>query len=211
LNTVVTLRITDGSVAAVEAAAIEYPWLPLTHVRLSSNRGLPVARNVAVEHAKSDLIFVLDADNEVLPNGLRSLADVLAAEPEASFAYGIIQTFDESGPVDLLSWHPWDTAKLRQGNYVDAMAMLRRSALDDVGGYTSDPALYGWEDFALWLSLADRGHEGVQVPEFVARYRTSPHSMLALSSIDNTAAWGTLLRRYPQLSGVERAAATSGR
>jgi hypothetical protein len=191
---------TDDSVGAVEAASEEFPWLPVTHVRLARNRGLPAARNLAASHAKAEFLFVLDADNEVLPEGLARLTSALEENPDAGFAYGIIQTFDSKGPTNLMSWHPWDPARLRQGNYIDAMAMLRRSALETIGGYATDPTLYGWEDFALWLAFREKGYTGVHVPDFVARYRKSPHSMIALTNVDSTAAWGTLLRRYPQLT-----------
>ena len=192
----------DDSVAAVEAACREFPWLQLTHVRLARNRGLPAARNLAATHAKSDLLFILDADNEVLPEGLDRLAGALEEQPQAAFAYGIIQAIDSTGGADLMSWMPWDVSRLRQGNYIDAMALLRRSALEAVGGYTTDPALYGWEDFALWLALAEKGYEGAHVPDFVAHYRKSPHSMIAVTNVDSTAAWGVLLRRYPDLGAT---------
>lgn len=191
---------TDHSVEAVRAAAEELPWLPLTLVRLSRNRGLPAARNLAMGHAKAELLFILDADNSVLPHGLERLADALEDDPEAAFAYGIIEAFDGDGPTGLMNWLDWDPERLREGNYIDAMAMLRRSALEEVGGYATDPALYGWEDFDLWLALAGRGRRGIRVPDFVARYRQSPHSMIALANIDILASWGTLLRRHPALA-----------
>jgi hypothetical protein len=191
---------TDRSVDAVRAAAEALPWLPLTLVRLCRNRGLPAARNLAAEHAKADLLFILDADNSVLPHGLERLAEALGEDPEAAFAYGIIEAFDGDGPTGLMNWLDWDPDRLREGNYIDAMAMLRRSALEEVGGYATDPALYGWEDFDLWLALASKGMRGVRVPDFVARYRQSPHSMIALANIDILASWGTLLRRHPALA-----------
>ena len=80
------------------------------------------------------------------------------------------------------------------------MAMLRRSAWEQVGGYPEDPSLYGWEDFALWCAMADVGIRGVHAQSFVARYRVSPHSMIALTTIDVSAAWATLLRRFPSLA-----------
>jgi glycosyl transferase family 2 len=191
---------TDDSVSVVEAACHEFPWLSLTHVRLARNRGLPAARNLGVGQAKSDLLFILDADNEVTPEGLEKLAAALDEDPEAQFAYGIMQSFDGTGPVDVMNWLPWDVGRLRLGNYIDAMAMLRRSALETIGGYATDPALYGWEDFALWLAMAEHGYRGAHVPDFVGRYRKSPHSMIALANVDSTAAWGSLLRRYPHLA-----------
>ncbi|MBS1675759.1 MAG: glycosyltransferase [Actinobacteria bacterium] len=191
---------TDHSVEAIRGACAELPWLSVKLVRRQRNGGLPAARNLAAAHAKGDLLFILDADNELMPNGLDLLADALDSTPEASFAYGIIETFDESGPIGLMSWLDWDPAHLRQGNYIDAMAMLRRSALERIGGYPTDEALYGWEDFSVWVAMADAGMGGVRVPQFIARYRIAPHSMISISNVDTSAAWATLLRKYPSLT-----------
>jgi hypothetical protein len=190
----------DDSAEAVRRTCAECPWLTVRLVRRGRNHGLPAARNLAAAHARADLLFVLDADNTVLPRGLALLARALDEDPEAAFAYGVIQTFDASGPRGLASWRHWDPARLRHGSYVDAMAMIRRAALDRVGGYPTDAALAGWEDFAVWVAMADRGLRGVRVPDFVARYRLSPHSMIALTDVDHSAAWAMLLRRYPSLA-----------
>jgi hypothetical protein len=191
---------TDHSVEAIRAACADLPWLSVKLVRRQRNGGLPAARNLAVEHARADLLFILDADNEVMPNGLGLLADALDARPDASFAYGIIETVGRSGPIGLMSWLDWDPVHLRQGNYIDAMSMLRRSAIERIGGYPTDETLYGWEDFSVWLAMADAGLNGLRVPQFVARYRVAPHSMISISNIDTSAAWATLLRKYPSLT-----------
>jgi glycosyltransferase involved in cell wall biosynthesis len=199
---------TDESVEVVRTACAELPWLSVKLVRRQRNGGLPIARNLAASHAGADLLFILDADNEVMPHGLELLADTLDAEPEAQFAYGIIETFDDGGPVGLMSWLAWDPAHLRQGNYIDAMAMLRHSALEQIGGYPTEEALYGWEDFSVWLAMADAGMDGIRVPQFVARYRIATHSMISISNIDTTAAWAALLRKYrtltePRITAIE--------
>jgi hypothetical protein len=190
---------TDDSVAAVRAVCEELPWLSVKLVRRQKNGGLPAARNLAVSHARADLVFILDADNEVMPQGLELLDSALAQNPEAAFAYGIIETFGETGPIGLMSWADWDPARLRRGNYIDAMAMIRRSALEAVGGYPTEEALYGWEDFSVWLAMVSKGMDGFRVPQFVGRYRVAPHSMISLANIDSSAAWATLLRKYPAL------------
>jgi glycosyltransferase involved in cell wall biosynthesis len=191
---------TDGSVDAIRSTCAEVPWLPVTLVRRGRNGGLPAARNLAAAHAQADMLFVLDADNAVMPAGIGRLAQALEADPDAAFAYGIIQSFGSKGPVGLMNWLDWDPWRLRYGNYIDAMSLLRRSALDEVGGYATDPALYGWEDFALWAAMGQAGLKGVLVPEIVARYRVSAHSMISLTNIDSTAAWASLLRKFPFLA-----------
>jgi hypothetical protein len=188
---------TDNSVEVVRESSADLPWLSVKLVRLARNRGLPTARNIALEHANAELLFVLDADNSILPYGLERLAGALERDPEAAFAYGIIQAFDGRGPSGLMNWLDWEPERLREGNYIDAMAMLRRTALEEVGGYATDPTLYGWEDFDLWAKMGSRGMRGVLVRDFVARYRKSPHSMIALANVDTLSTWATLLRRHP--------------
>lgn len=189
---------TDGSVDAVREACADAPWLSLKLVRRSVNSGLPAAaRNLALEHTRADLVFILDADNLVLPQGLTKLTAALEEDPEAAFAYGIIEKFDASGPLGLVSWLDWDPERLRHGNYVDAMALIRREALAEVGGYPEQRTLAGWEDFALWLAMAEAGMRGIRLPDFIGRYRVSQHSMLSITGIDHSTAWTTLMRRYP--------------
>lgn len=191
----------DNSVEAIRGACGDFPWLSVKLVRRSQNAGLSAARNLAAEHASADLLFVLDADNAVFPRALGRLADALEASPESAFAYGLIETFDINGPAGVISWIDWDPTRLRYGNYIDAMAMIRRSALEAVGGYSTEAAFsMGWEDFALWVAMAHRGMGAVRVPEFVGRYRVNPHSMLSLTDIDHSAVWAALLRKYPSLA-----------
>jgi hypothetical protein len=191
---------TDGSGACIDRALRACPWLRATVITRGSNGGLPAARNLGLEHARGDYVFILDADNEVLPGGLTRLAEALDEAPEAGFAYGIIQQFGPGGPVGVMNWLGWDARRLRYGNFIDAMSMMRRSVLVDAGGYTTDTRLHGWEDFDLWCKLADRGIGAVSVPEFVARYRVGLHSMIALTNIDVSAAWSVLVEHHPSLS-----------
>jgi len=191
----------DGSVEAVREACGTLTWLPVKLIRRRRNAGLSSARNLAAEHAAADLLFILDADNAVFPGALRKLAEALEQNREAGFAYGLIETFDINGPDGLISWIDWDPTRLRYGNYIDAMAMIRRSALERVGGYSTEAAFsMGWEDFALWVAMAHHGIAAVRVPEFIGRYRVNPHSMLSLTDIDHSAVWSALLRKYPSLA-----------
>jgi glycosyltransferase involved in cell wall biosynthesis len=194
----------DGSVAAVQQALSELPWVPARHLVRSRNAGLAAARNLAAANARGEYLFVLDADNSIFPHALERLVAALDADPSAAVAYGILQQVSGDGTVkDLMSWLGWDPLRLRFGNYIDAMAMIRRSALASVGGYTSDFRLYGWEDFALWCAFADRGYRGVRVPEILGRYVSAAHSMISITNIDASEAYAALGRAYPFMAGAE--------
>ena len=187
---------TDESLGVARATIAELPWLRGRIVERGQNGGLASARNLGIEHARADYVFVLDADNEIAPRGLSLLADALDADPDATFAYGLIQTVGPAGPLGLLSWAAWDPDWLRVDNYIDAMAMLRRDAVLGVGGYSSEESLYGWEDFDLWCNMASRGMAGTRVPEIVATYRSGGQSMISLTTLDSTDGWTTLVDRY---------------
>ncbi len=192
---------TDDSAARVQAFLRDAPEQPVIMLAHGVNRGLPHARNAALAWARGEYVFVLDADNAVYPAGLGALVAALDDDPEAAMAYGMLQCFDSRGARNLLSYLPWEPERLRAGNYIDAMAMVRTSVLRSVGGYVTDRQLHGWEDYDLWLTLAERGHRGLLVPSIIGRYRVSPGSMVSLTSISVSDTYRILADRHPSLLG----------
>ena len=190
----------DGSAEVVARELDERPWLPALLVERPLNAGLPTARNLGIERSRGRFVFILDADNVVYPRALEELAAALRADASLSFCYSLLERFDSTGPVGLVSWHGWDPRYLRFGNFVDAMAMFRRRDLQAVGGYTTDPRLFGWEDFDLWCRMVEEGFRGAQVPNILGRYRSGRLSMISLTDIDASEAWSLLIDRHPFLT-----------
>jgi hypothetical protein len=190
----------DDSADRIRDALHWASWMTARVVTRARNEGLAQARNLGAELARGELVFILDADNVIYPHALGRLVRALDEDPDASFAYGIIEQFGIDGSTGLLSYLAWDPQRLRYGNYIDAMAMMRREALLEAGGYVSDPRLHGWEDFALWCAFASHGRRGARVPEIVARYRAAPHSMISITNIDTSVAWTLLLDRFDFLA-----------
>ncbi len=173
---------TDGSRATIERFIEENPEAPVGALLRAANRGLSKARNLAIAEARSDRCFLLDADNSVYPDALRKLRDELDATG-AAVAYCILEVFE--GPPDLVSALPWNTRTLALGPYIDAMALIDRKAWEAVGGFREDDSsIYGLEDYAFWLALADKGFEGAWVPEPLVRYRRHPGSMTGITALD---------------------------
>jgi hypothetical protein len=166
-----------------------------------ANRGLPSARNTAFEHARGELVFILDADNRVLPHALGRLAQALDSDPGAALSYGLAARVDEDGrAVGLLNLGGWDPSRLRHLNYIDAMAMIRADVLRRFGGYTTELPLYGWEDYDLWCRMAEAGMRGAYLPEILAIYRSSESSMArSVCDISTTDAYRALTERVPDL------------
>lgn len=177
-------------------------------VRKSINTGLADARNVGLSLARGRQVFVLDADNWIYPSCLPVLQEALD-RGGAVAAYGHIARIDEQTgeAIDLMSSIDWSPRRLVEGPYIDAMALLDRQAVLDIGGYSTeliDHGWFGWEDYDLWLKLAQAGHSCRHVPRIVAGYRDHASSMLRRtnrSSRQLADYFGTkfdaLLRQYP--------------
>jgi hypothetical protein len=191
---------TDDSAGAAAALLEDMPWFPMTIISRAANGGLGAARNTGFRAARGRHVFALDADNVLYPSGLRVLHCHLDAAPtEVAAAYGILERFDETGALGLTSHLPWDPDLLVQGAFIDAMALWRKSAWEAVGGYADDDLIYGWEDYDLWLALAERGERADLVAQIVGRYREQPGSMRKISDIDMAANFVRLRERHPRL------------
>jgi glycosyltransferase involved in cell wall biosynthesis len=144
-------------------------------IRHVANQGLSQARNTAIAQVQTPYVFVLDADNLLYPRCLKVLREALE-NSGAQMAYSLIEYFGEE--QDLIGNALWQPERFAFGNYIDAMAMIRRSALEAVGGYRRMPYNFGWEDYDLWCAFVDRGFVGCHVPQILCRYRVHGQSML---------------------------------
>lgn len=79
------------------------------------------------------------------------------------------------------------------------MAMFRRSALVELGGYGLD-FIYGWEDYDLWLRLGMGGYTVRQVPEILCNYRVHKQSMLHQTNLRTLSIASAMRRRYVELA-----------
>lgn len=148
------------------------------HVRVVGhlrNQGLSMARNSGIAWSPEPFLFMLDADNRLRPPALTRLLEAVESSG-AGFAYSQLRLFGDSRGVGVADI--WDPARLRKGNYIDAMALIRRQALLDVGGYAVLADDHGWEDYDLWCRFAAAGVEGVFLPEVLCDYRVHGTSML---------------------------------
>lgn len=188
----------DGSYMVVETFLKQFPWLPARVERMPINQGLAATRNDLMKRARGDYVFNLDADNGVYPLALSKLASALDSDREAAFAYPIIARIRGKEPESVMGWESWNPSLFRQGNFIDAMAMVRRNVLEELGGWSTAMDM-GWEDFHLWVRLAEHGHRGVNVPEVLCWYRASDTSMLSTTLLETASLWTEIRAVAPML------------
>lgn len=169
------VSVEDDSVAVASAWMREHAerFSRVLLLRHGRNQGLAQARNTAFRHARASHVFVMDADNMIYPRAIGRLRQAIETSGAAA-AYTQTELFGTKRSVGLADiFHPeW----LRHGNYIDAMALVSRSAWRDVGGYTHIEG--GWEDYDLWCKFIEQGYVAAFVPEMLCRYRVHQTSML---------------------------------
>jgi glycosyltransferase involved in cell wall biosynthesis len=156
--------------------------LPLDVLAQPHNQGPAAARNLAMRHADTDYIALLDSDDEYLPSALAAMGGALDACPGAVMVFGDADTRTPTGDVagdfftgfldpvkDLVETGPAAAAphtasyRLRDAHanlllasfIFPSATCFRREVAVDAGGMP-EHLRYG-EDWILWLRLAERG------------------------------------------------------
>ena len=157
-----------------------HPFARVLLLQHTRNAGLAAARNTAFTAAKAPWCFVLDADNALFPLAVAGCLELAELGSEhLAVVHPLLSVEAEPGRPDetrsLVSSPSWQRSRLTIENTVDAMALVRRSAWESVGGYTHIEG--GWEDYDFWCKLVEAGFYGVQSPRVLATYRSHADSM----------------------------------
>lgn len=137
-------------------------------IKLFQNMGQSKARNLGFERVKGDYTIFLDGDLEMKPEMLGVMEEKLNANPGTSIAYCHYERVGSR--VDRLSAKPWDLKALRDMNYISMVSMVRTK---DLPRPPLDGTLKRYEDWDLWLTMAEKGKTGVLIDQvlFQAHYK----------------------------------------
>ena len=181
----------------------DHCFVRLLLISHQANAGLAAARNTAFRAAQAPWCFVLDADNALYPEAVEAcLGLAQRGGDDLAVVHPLLVVEAEPGRPDdarsLVGTLSWLREHFLEGNVVDAMALVRRSAWEKVSGYTHIEG--GWEDFDFWCKLIEAGFHGVQCPHILAVYRSHAQSMSHTATNSNWLALSrTLQDRHPWL------------
>ncbi len=125
-------------------------------IRLPANRGVGRARMAGLDATRGRYVFPLDGDDLAIPGVLAAMADRLDADETVGACVADIQEF---GDHELLRAVPerLDPYRVAYTNEYPISALFRRDVLEQVGGWYRDSTpQQGYEDWNLWMDLAER-------------------------------------------------------
>lgn len=148
--------------AATQAALADLEGTGVRVIRLPENRGVGNARMAGLEATAAPYVYPLDADDLAIPGVLARMADALDADPGAAACVGDIVEFGDHALVRAIPPR-LDPYRVALTNEYPITALYRRSAIEAAGAWRPFYERQGYEDWNLWMGLAERGERIVHL------------------------------------------------
>ena len=143
--------------------------------RREANGGIVAASNDALTMARGEFVALLDHDDELRSDALELVDEALEETPEADYLYTDEDKIDEAGHHSAAFFKPdWSPERFRSQMYTCHLSVLRRSVVDEVGGFHE--GFEGSQDWDLVLRVTEKARDVVHVPEILYHWRTLPTS-----------------------------------
>ncbi|MBC8277552.1 MAG: glycosyltransferase family 2 protein, partial [FCB group bacterium] len=164
----------DNSAETAETFFSKFPDRKWKLIR-QENAGLPSARNAGIRESSGEFILPLDADDMLHPLYLERTVPVLIKTPGLGYVYVIADCFGD----EHRTWTggEFDFGKLLENNLMTCTTLYRKQAWLDAGGYNPNMK-HGFEDWDLWVGMAEKGWFGRLLNEPLFLYRKHGSTML---------------------------------
>jgi GT2 family glycosyltransferase len=135
-----------------------------------ANGGIVPASNDALSMARGEFVALLDHDDMLHPDALAHVAGAIDGTPEADYVYTDEDKIDDAGHHSHPFFKPdWSPERLRTQMYTCHFSVLRRSLVEEVGGF--DAAFEGSQDWDLVLRVTERARAILHVPRVLYHWR----------------------------------------
>ena len=168
----------DGSQAILEDYAARDPRIRVVQ---QANMGLAATLNKGMAMAQGEFIARQDQDDLSAPERLEKQLAYMQAHPKCALLGTRASIWADRTPTDRAHDHPVLNTVLKldllfNNPFVHSSVMLRRQAVLDLGGYTTDRERQPPEDYELWARIG-RAARVANLPERLLVYREAPQSM----------------------------------
>ncbi|MHC2148082.1 glycosyltransferase family 2 protein [Pseudomonas sp. 210_17 TE3656] len=206
------LVIDDGSTDESPAILRQLQEKHGFDLRFQANKGLAATLNDAIERARGELIVPFGSDDIMVAHRIATQVEYMKGKPEVGICSANIETIDQDGRVmgpreqrkRNLPFRRLDFDDLfldRKPGPMAATLMLRREALDKVGGFNANIRL---EDVYIELAIARAGYFIDVLGEVLAQYRDHPTNTFKNGRfmVDNVLKTYAVFRDHPQYEKV---------
>jgi FkbM family methyltransferase len=139
----------------------------------SKKPGIAEALNLGILESKTEYIIRIDADDLMERDRVEKQIQFMEKNSDVTIMGSQIELFNENGPLGVSNYPHKHEQIAEQMAYLNPLAhpslIIRRKNLLKLASY--DPYFDGIEDYALWLTLLDKGAVFENSQEVLTRYR----------------------------------------
>ena len=184
-------------------------WLARPDVRIvktGTRSGPAVARNLAAESARGEILFFVDADVELAADTIDRVHAAFAADPDLVGLFGAYD--DEPAAVgltstfrNLLHHHTHVSNPGAAGTFWSGCGAMRTTAFLDVGGFDEKYAYPSVEDIELGMRVAANGGKILLAPEVRCKHlkHWTLASMVVTDIVHRATPWTRLIMNSREL------------
>ena len=184
-------------------------WLARPDVRIvetGTRSGPAVARNLAAESARGEILFFVDADVELAADTIDRVHAAFAADPDLVGLFGAYD--DEPAAVglassfrNLLHHHTHVSNPGTAGTFWSGCGAMRTTAFLDVGGFDEKYAYPSVEDIELGMRVAANGGKILLAPDVRCKHlkHWTLASMVVTDIVHRATPWTRLIMNSREL------------
>jgi len=164
----------------------------VTLVFRDENQGITATSQEAFTLSEGEYIALLDHDDYLAPEALYEVVKLLNQQPDTDWVYSNNDKLDGSGLRCCLHAKPaWSPELLLTYNYILHLSVIRRSLIEQAGGFRA--GFEGSQDHDLYLRLAELSSKIRHIPRVLYSWRQSADSV-ALNPENKGYAYAAALR-----------------
>jgi GT2 family glycosyltransferase len=139
-------------------------------VRRSTNGGIVEASNSALELASGDYVVLLDHDDSLTLDALEIVNELISYDPFVDYIYSDEDKINSDGVCfDTFVKPDWAPERLLGQNYCCHLSVLKRSIVNEVGGFR--PGFEGSQDYDLILRVTEQAKRIHHIPRVLYHWR----------------------------------------
>lgn len=148
-------------------------------LRNGKNLGLNATLNRCFSVATGEYIARMDGDDDCLPDRFEKQLAILENKSDIAIVSTDMILFDETGEWGRATIPEFPTPEqVVTGTAIHhAPVMLRKAAMEEVGGYTEHRRMLRVEDVNLWIKLYAAGYRCRNLPEPLYRMRNDQNAL----------------------------------
>ncbi|MBR2725708.1 glycosyltransferase family 2 protein [Candidatus Saccharibacteria bacterium] len=153
------------------------------HIKHRKKNGhISVASNDALEMAKGEYVALMDDDDTLAPDALAEVVKALNKDKKIDMIYTDEDKIDLDGDRCDPNFKPdFSPDTLLSVNYMSHLGVLRKSIIDEIGGFRK--GYEGAQDYDLYLRFTEKAKKIHHIPKVLYHWRMIPGS--TSMTIDN--------------------------